>query len=162
MKMKRKVLSFCLVVLVAAVCLSAVFTNANAESVYYEGGLQYTVRNGQATIVRMIESPGAKLVIPEKLGNYPVTKIAGGAFTGFVRDTEVVIGDSVVTIEPYAFYGCEKMVSLWQFYHWKDNIASISEKKQMGEEVQIEDAANPAASPPRSPPISFQVLQDVI
>lgn len=74
---------------------------------------QYTVANGRATIAQGGVSPAkGRIVIPSKLGGYPVTAIAYYAFgyTSYQYDgkaiTEIVVPEGVETIESAAFWIC--------------------------------------------------------
>ena len=71
-----------------------------------EGYYTYTVVNDESTITDVDESISGDIIIPTKLGGYPVTSIGEGAFYECESLSNVTIPWSVLTIEDYAFSGC--------------------------------------------------------
>lgn len=75
--------------------------------------LQYTVvEGGMGRMVSKCETGAESIVIPEKYRGLPVVGIARGAFSGCTKLSEVVIPETVKTIESDAFYGCSGLVSI--------------------------------------------------
>ena len=79
----------------------------------------YTVSNGKAIVGGGASSSPAvststtgAITIPSKLGGYPVSSIAYGAFYGCGRLTRVSIPDGVTSIESCAFEDCSGLTSV--------------------------------------------------
>ncbi|MGN0443109.1 MAG: leucine-rich repeat domain-containing protein, partial [Acutalibacteraceae bacterium] len=77
-----------------------------------EGYLEYEVEDGEATIISCDDSISGKLVIPDKLGGYPVTSIDDYAFEDCTGLTSVTIGNGVTSIGDDAFRGCAGLTSI--------------------------------------------------
>ena len=75
-----------------------------ASSSYTEGDWQYTVTDGEAAVTSYTGDE-SKLVFPDTLGGYPVTRISGYCLNGSVTVTEVTIPETVKRISEYAFDG---------------------------------------------------------
>ena len=73
-----------------------------------EGEYTYTVFAGGATITAY-SGEEENVVIPQKLGGYPVVTIGAEAFLGTWDMTSVTIPDSVTLIDEYAFYNCSHL-----------------------------------------------------
>lgn len=63
-----------------------------------ENGYSYTVKNGAASITGYTGTGGV-IRLPETLGGYPVTSIAGNGFRGNTNITRVIIPGCIKTIE---------------------------------------------------------------
>ncbi|MCW3490309.1 leucine-rich repeat protein [Dethiobacter alkaliphilus] len=88
-------------------------SNISTVSITIEpaGDYDYTVDNGEATIVKYI-GDSSDVVIPDTLGGYPVTAIGEMAFLmNDPRITSVTIPDSVTVIERRAF-GSNRLTTL--------------------------------------------------
>lgn len=82
------------------------------SSEYTENNFKYTVTNDEATITGLDNadiSTEIELVIPEKLGDYPVKRIAANAFAGNTNIKSVSFGKSVEVIGYGAFAGCTNL-----------------------------------------------------
>lgn len=114
-------------ILIAVVMLfgSAVFSggllmqNAFADKSYselesrYEDGYEYTVDNGEARIWCADKTVTGDVVIPSKLGGYPVTAICiSFPFAYESEITSAVIPSGVRTIKRNAFSYCRKLTSV--------------------------------------------------
>ena len=100
MKRLKKLSCLLLATLVAALCLFAFPTKANAAT---SGYYTYEVSNGKATITDCATYVSGDITIPSSLGGYPVTGIGDRAFEYCTRLTGVTIPDSVTSIGDYAF-----------------------------------------------------------
>jgi len=89
--------------ILSALILASAFQIATGQT-YTSGDYQYTLSNGQATIVSA--SVSGDVGIPSSLNYYPVVSIGDGAFQGSPSLSLVIIPDSVTSIGSYAFQGC--------------------------------------------------------
>ena len=79
-------------------------------SVLYTYGLNFGVNGKKATIYGLQSGYQPKrLVIPEKLGGYPVTGIGGSAFDECTSLSSIEIPNSVTSIGNWAFYKCTSL-----------------------------------------------------
>jgi beta-lactam-binding protein with PASTA domain len=72
----------------------------------------YSVNNGNATITDFDNSYNGSVIIPEKLGGYPVTSIGDRAFEYCKSLTSVTIPNSVTSIGNSAFSDCTRLTSV--------------------------------------------------
>ncbi|MCI6772002.1 MAG: leucine-rich repeat domain-containing protein, partial [Oscillospiraceae bacterium] len=84
-------------------------TRASAAS---EGYYTYSVEDGEATIYRCEDSIRGDVVIPDKLGGYPVTRIGGFAFQYCSGLTSITIPENVTCINGHAFFKCTGLISV--------------------------------------------------
>ncbi len=82
-------------------------THASTYGVY-----TYTVANGEVTITDCDNSASGKLVIPDYIGDYPVTAIGKMAFYYCDKITEVVLPDTLDVIGVEAFNCCYALTSV--------------------------------------------------
>lgn len=83
---------------------------ANAAT---EGNYTYTTNTaGQATIEKFDQDYSGSIIIPDTLGDCPVTTIEARAFENCTNLTGVTIGNSVTTIEWNAFSKCRNLAHL--------------------------------------------------
>ena len=93
---------------------------AHAETATVDGiKWTYTVSNGKATVgggssssPAVSTSTTGAITIPSKLGGYPVSSIAYGAFYGCSRLTHIAIPSDVTSIESCAFEDCSGLTSV--------------------------------------------------
>ncbi len=78
------------------------------ENRYQEDIFTYTVSNNTATITN-VEDSRDTVIIPEKLGDYPVTALAAGACGGSTKIQKIVIPDSVREIGSMCFAYSSKL-----------------------------------------------------
>ncbi len=95
--MMKKVLAIFL-----AFALFVPVTAFAAGTVYTEGFLNYTVTDGSITIVGCFGDNGT-LTVPNMIAGDPVNTIAAGAFVGNAALKEVILPDSITTVEEGAF-----------------------------------------------------------
>lgn len=94
--MKKILLSVSsIILLIVMLCFCA-----SAET---EGGYNYTVTNGKATIISVEDSVAGEITLPSELGGYPVTAIGDEAFYEYSDITGVIVPDSVISIGKSAF-----------------------------------------------------------
>ena len=100
---------------------------ANADEIGEEGHYIYYVSNEEAEIIYVDGDISGNVVIPEKLGGYPVTSIGTDAFQFCYNLKSVVIPSTVTHIGGYAFHECTSLTSItipdgvtyigiWAFY----------------------------------------------
>lgn len=76
-----------------------------------DNSFEYSVSNGKATITAY-KGTSSKVVIPSKLGGYPVTAIGNAALDELDLMTSVTVPEGVVSIGNDAFTGCDKLTSV--------------------------------------------------
>lgn len=107
--MKKRVLSF---ILILCICTTYVSTfplvaNAKTYDIY-----TYTVSNGEVTITDCEESASGNIAIPSTIDGYPVITIGREAFSDCASLTNITIPDSVITIGDGAFYSCTSLTNV--------------------------------------------------
>ncbi len=118
----KKILAIILsVTLLIAVCPLGVFNfTASADtSEYYT----YFINEGQAIISECDKSISGDVVIPSKLGGYPVTAIHPQAFSNCTALTSLAIPDGVTEIKEASFLNCTSLNSITI----PDTVTSIGE-----------------------------------
>ncbi len=85
---------------------------ASLAATYTEGYFTYSVSNGKATITGCDTSISGDVLIPDTLGEYPVTSIGEYAFWGCSQITSVHFPDSVATIAMNAFTACSSLAEV--------------------------------------------------
>ena len=114
MKNLRNVLT----ALAISIILATLYISASAETY---GELTYTVADGEITITGCDDS-ATDVVIPENIGDYPVTAIGDGAFANHNSITSVTIPESITKVGNSAFGSCEGLEKVF----WNaDNIADF-------------------------------------
>ena len=103
-----------LLILLALVCTLVVccMMSASAEETHTEGYYTYTVTDGKATITDVDTAISGEVVIPDKLGGYPVTNIGANAFYNCINITKVSIPATVTAIGNYAFEKCKNLTDV--------------------------------------------------
>ncbi len=108
--MKRRVLSLILAMVMVFSLLPSGMISVSAAT---EGVYTYTVSNGEATITDVDTSVSGNVVIPDRLGGYPVTKIGDSAFNGCENVSVIYIPDGVTSIGGGAFAYCYSLVDIY-------------------------------------------------
>ncbi len=93
--------------LIAAVPMNISF--AALVPTFTSGIYTYSVENGNAMIEKVERDAKGEIIIPDKLGGYPVTDIGWWALNGCADVEKVVLPDSVQTISDEVFSGCVKL-----------------------------------------------------
>ena len=93
----EKVLSVFLAIVIMVITVPVTAVAAETEGYY-----TYTVSSGKATITDVDISISGAVVIPDKLGGYPVTRITETAFLGCSGITKITIPGSVTVIDSSA------------------------------------------------------------
>lgn len=91
-----KKLSVILLGTLLCICFALLPTQAKAAE--KEGYLTYAISNGEVTIMDCDENASGKIVIPETIKGYPVTKILGYTFSSCDSITSITIPVRVKTI----------------------------------------------------------------
>ena len=113
--MMKKLLSVLLATVMLLTCIPLGAVSVSAEwydwdDAVVSGDYTYLVQDGEAVILSADESISGVVNIPSKLGGYPVTVIAEGAFKNRELMVILTIPDSVVTIEESAFENCDNLM----------------------------------------------------
>lgn len=98
-----KAISICLIALVLFLGMQR---QVSASS--QEGDFEYSVTNGQATLVYYWGSASV-IIIPDLLGGYPVTRIGDASFQNNKNVTDITMPDSVTVIGECAFRECSNL-----------------------------------------------------
>ena len=115
MKNRRNILT---ALAISIIILTALCISASAETF---GDLTYTVADSEITITGCDDS-ATDVVIPENIGDYPVTAIGDGAFANHNSITSVTIPESITKVGNSAFGSCEGLEKVF----WNaDNIADF-------------------------------------
>ena len=91
---------------------------ASDGNVYYvdENGIRYALKDGNAIVVRQIQSLCGDIEIPSRISYknniYNVTSINSSAFSGCSSLTNITMPDSVTSIGSSAFSGCSLLTSI--------------------------------------------------
>lgn len=92
------------------------FTAWSAAVYFEKDGLYYRGNDGSAVVYASDTDISGTVTIPVTIKNdgrtYVVREIGGEAFANRFLITEVVIGDSVQTVQSYAFMGCQNISKL--------------------------------------------------
>lgn len=109
--MKKRVLSFALVISIISSLFAVVPMVANAE---IDGIYKYTIENGDAIFTGFSEMVSGDVVIPSILGGCPVTTIEEKAFDSFecVNIISITVPESVTDIKDHKFDMCHNLVSI--------------------------------------------------
>ena len=102
-----KKLSVILLEILLCICLALLPVETKAAET--EGYLTYTIKDGEVTITDCDEDATGKIVIPETIEGYPVTKIGEGAFWDCTGIKEIVVPGSITVIPNAAFRECETL-----------------------------------------------------
>ncbi len=89
----------------------AVFIMPTTSKAYEEGGFNYRVSSKKAIVTGCVQKSVSAIKVPDKLGGFPVTGIAGNAFYG-LEASEVVLPDTVSSIGNDAFGKMKKLKSI--------------------------------------------------
>lgn len=81
------------------------FTESNYETVTLDY-ITYNIYDDYAVLVSCDNSVSGKVVIPDKVGDKPVTIIETNSFKNCTNFSTVIIPNTVTRINKYAFYGC--------------------------------------------------------
>ena len=93
-----------------AICAIVVPITVSAAT---EGMYTYTVSDGKATITAIDTSISEDIIIPNMLGETPVTNIGENAFFNNRKNlTSITIPDTITTIGTSSFNYCEKLTSI--------------------------------------------------
>lgn len=84
---------------------------ANA-AVATDGALSYLIGNGTAIITKCDSNASGNMEIPATLGGCPVSAVAGNAFKGCDKLTNITLPDSIVNIEAGAFKNCSNLSAI--------------------------------------------------
>ena len=90
-------------------CVCIALLPMEAQAAEKEGYLTYTITDGEVTITDCDEDAKGKIVIPDTIEGYPVTKIGEGAFWDCTGIKEIVVPDSITVIPNAAFRECETL-----------------------------------------------------
>ena len=88
--------------LVAMLLLSSTVAFAEDATTYTQGALYYTVSDASATITGCF-GRDETVEVPASIAGIPVNAIAAGAFTGNAYVKEIILPDTIMTIEEGAF-----------------------------------------------------------
>ncbi len=114
-KMKKiisLILVCCIAVGILPITVFVVRTSA-ATSGYYT----YEVSNGSAAITAVSSDISGDVVIPDTLGDCPVTKIDSGAFEGCYLITSITIPEGVTSIGNGVFMDCTSLTNATVYSH---------------------------------------------
>lgn len=99
--MKRLCSLICTLCLVFVSGLSGMTVSA-AEITSIEGCFKYSVKNGEATVLKVFPVEDANYALPETLGGYPATAIGDNAYSFFDIET-ISIPTNIKSIDEQAF-----------------------------------------------------------
>ena len=121
MKQNKRVSTCVLILVLVAAALFVLPAQVRAETVtesqaqmetFVEGDYTYTVDKEEATIISCATSVAGEVVVPERLGGFPVVEIAEKAFAGCNGITQLTVPDCVRHIGLAAFTGCGNITSM--------------------------------------------------
>ncbi len=102
----------------------------------YSAPFTYEISNGEATITACDQSAEGVVRIPALLGSYPVKHIAGAAFYGCTKITELILPDGIETIGIGAFMMCSSLSKI----NLPDSIRSIGKTAFYGTQIAESDS----------------------
>lgn len=92
-------------------CLMAALLPLPANAGTYDV-LTYEITDGEVTITDCAKDATGKVVVPDTIEGHPVTAIGWEAFDGQDQITEIVLPDSIKSIDSYAFRGCTELTAI--------------------------------------------------
>lgn len=104
----KKVLS---IMTVFTILLSFMTIGIDAQVYETDGGIQYSVNNGEVT-VEGFNYAGNVMSVPEKIDGMPVLYIASQACRKNTAITELRLPESIVSVGEYAFAECPNLVKV--------------------------------------------------
>ena len=108
----KNILRITAIALTLSLSLSIFSAVAFADGVQSEGGFEYTVSGGKATVVGAAAAVSGELEIPAQIGGYAVAAIGERAFADQTGITALKVPSSVKSIGDYAFYRCSGLAAV--------------------------------------------------
>lgn len=105
----KRIVSILMSILLVLGIMPAGMIVASAEQ---EGVLMYSQNGKESKVIGCNSSAEGEVVIPEKLGGFPVVEVDLYAFSGCAKVTAVTVPDSVTKIDTSAFKNCTALKSL--------------------------------------------------
>lgn len=94
------------------VALSVLFFGAVSACAATEGYFTYEISNDEVIITRCDVYASGDIIVPAKLGGYPVTAIGEFAFASCSNIKSIYIHPYITSIDDYAFYDCYSLSSI--------------------------------------------------
>jgi hypothetical protein len=104
----KKIIYLTFIIFIFSAILTAVISYKFTITAETSGSFEYTVTDGKATITKYTSPKDTEIIIPDKLGIYPVVAITASAFADCLVEN-LEIPDTITKLPTDAFFYCKNI-----------------------------------------------------